>query len=81
MKNKEATKLTLGITTLTAVVSPGPRTLRYEGRKTTASNRLRFHARPHDTYITTSNDIFPCCFAKTLRSNDAAATRTSKKRK
>ena len=48
MKNKEATKLTLGITTLTAVDSPGPRTLRYEGRKTTASNRLRFHARPHD---------------------------------
>lgn len=48
MKNKEATKLTLGITTLTKVDSPGPRTLRYEGRKTTASNRLRFHARPHD---------------------------------
>lgn len=48
MKNKEATKLTLGITTLTAVDSPGPRTLPYEGRKTTASNSLRFHARPHD---------------------------------
>ena len=31
--------------TLRAVVSPG-RTLRYDGRKNTASNRLMEHARP-----------------------------------
>ena len=78
MTNKDATKPTLGITTLPAVVSPGPRTLRYEGRKTTASNRLRFHGRLHDTYITTSNDFFSCCFVETLRSNDAAAQELKK---
>ena len=49
--------------TLRAVVSPGW-TLCYEGRETTASNRLLLHARPPDAYVRTSNDITFVCFAR-----------------